>query len=393
MRVCGVICEYNPFHRGHEYHLRRAREESRADYVVCVMSGALTQRGEFARHDKWTRARMALLHGADLVLELPARFSAAPAPDFARGGVMTLLGTGVLTHLSFGCEAQALPLLPAAAKVLREEPPALRAALREGLRGGIPYPRARAMAAEAACGVPGLCEAIASPNAALALEYLAALPPEVAPVPVAREGAGYHDAQLAALSSATAVRAALYEGRSSEAYAAVPCPDLLRAAEERGDFHRPGALDTALLARLRTMSPDALAAISGMDEGLHHRFLAAAKNAASREALILAAKSKRYTYARLSRLCANVLLDITRDFAAAHDQPAYLRVLGFHQHAAPLLAAIKKSGRLPLVVKAADYAHPLFDLDLRAQDIWALGCASPALQISGRDYKTSPVIL
>ena len=393
MRVCGVICEYNPFHRGHQYHLERARTQSGADYVICVMSGAVTQRGQFARHDKWTRAKMALLCGADLVLELPARFSAAPAPDFARGGVGTLLSTGVLTHLSFGCEEEALPLLAAAAQAMQAETPAFTAALREGLDQGLPYPRARAMAAEAACDMPGLAQAIASPNAALALEYLAALPDTVIPLPVARRGCGYHEEALGEFSSATAVRAALQDGRSEEALAAVPCPDLLRDAEARGDIHLPGALDTALLCRLRTMSADALSAISGMDEGLEHRFLAAAREADSRDALILAAKSKRYTYARLSRLCTNVLLDVTRDFASTYKEPAYLRVLGFRHGAAPLLSAIKKSGSLPLVTKAADYSHPLFSLDLRAQDVWALGCAAPALRQSGRDYKTSPVIL
>ena len=68
MRVCAVICEYNPFHLGHAYHLCAAREASGADYVLCLMSGALTQRGAFARHDKWLRARAALENGADLVL-------------------------------------------------------------------------------------------------------------------------------------------------------------------------------------------------------------------------------------------------------------------------------------------------------------------------------------
>ena len=90
MRVCAVICEYNPFHNGHARHLALAREKSGADFMLCLMSGALTQRGAFARHDKWLRARMALLGGADLVLELPCRFACAPAPDFASGGVALL---------------------------------------------------------------------------------------------------------------------------------------------------------------------------------------------------------------------------------------------------------------------------------------------------------------
>jgi hypothetical protein len=95
MRVVGVICEYNPFHKGHAYHLARARELTGADFVVCAMSGSVTQRGVFARHDKWTRARMALACGADLVLELPARFACASAQEFAGGGVSLLAALGV----------------------------------------------------------------------------------------------------------------------------------------------------------------------------------------------------------------------------------------------------------------------------------------------------------
>ena len=82
MRVCAVICEYNPFHLGHAYHLRAAREASGADYVLCLMSGALTQRGAFARHDKWLRARAALENGADLVLELPDPLRLRPRAGF-----------------------------------------------------------------------------------------------------------------------------------------------------------------------------------------------------------------------------------------------------------------------------------------------------------------------
>lgn len=210
MRVCAVICEYNPFHLGHAYHLRAAREASGADYVLCLMSGALTQRGAFARHDKWLRARAALENGADVVLELPARFACSPAPDFAGGGVALLAALGVVTHLSFGCEPSALPLLSAAASLFKSESPDFSAALQRSLADGLPYPRARALAAEQLAGIPA--DLLAQPNAALALEYLQALPETIVPVPIARRGSGYHDASLSALSSATAVRAALARG-------------------------------------------------------------------------------------------------------------------------------------------------------------------------------------
>ena len=334
MRVCAVICEYNPFHLGHAYHLRAAREASGADYVLCLMSGALTQRGAFARHDKWLRARAALENGADLVLELPTRFACAPAPDFASGGVALLSALGVATHLSFGCESSALPLLSAAAALFKAESPAFSAALRARLADGLPYPRARALAAEPAAGLP------------------------------------------AALSAG-------------------PSPAPLQAAEARGFVHEEEALTQALLYRLRTASPDALAALYGMDEGLERRFLAAAQTCASRETLLDFVKTKRYTRARLSRLCAYALLDLSRDFAQAHRAPEYARVLGFRRSAAPLLKAVKRRSAIPLVTKAADFdrAHPLFALDVRAQDLWSLGVSNPALRSSGRDFTTSPILV
>ena len=393
MTVCGIICEYNPFHHGHAHHIACARALSGADFIVCAMSGPVVQRGVFARHDKRLRARMALLSGADLVLELPVRFACAPAPEFARGGVSLLAGLGVVTHLSFGCEPSALPVLRDAAALLADETPAFSAALREGLDRGLPYPRARALAAEQTGGIPGLSGLIAQPNAALALEYLAALPEDIAPVPVARKGAGYHDAALAPLASATAVRAALSQGQLDDALAAVPCPELLREAERSDAVHEEEALTQALLYRLRTMDADALAAIAGMDEGLHNRFLAAARTAATRDELILAVKSKRYTYARLSRIATNALLGVTDAFAKAHSRPTYARVLGFRRAAQPLLAEIKRRGALPLVTSPAWVDDPLLALDVTAQDLWALGCQSPALRAAGQDYTAGVVVL
>lgn len=393
MRVVGVICEYNPFHKGHAYHLARAREISGADYVVCVMSGSVTQRGAFARYDKWTRAKAALLNGADLVIELPVRFACASAQAFASGGVSLLSALGVITHLSFGCEKESLPLLSAAADALADESSVFKASLHAQLDCGMPYPRARALAAQEASGIGNLAEIIARPNAALALEYLAALPESIAPVPVEREGAGYHDEALSALSSATAVRAAIARGDMDAALCAVPCPDLLAAAEARGDTHEEEALTQALLYRLRTAGAESLRDIAGMDEGLEYRFLSAANTAKSREELLSLVKTKRYTHARLSRLCTLALLSVTRKFTDEHSRPTCARVLGFRREAAPLLNEIKKRSSMPLVTKAADFDDPLFALDVRAQDLWSLGCASPSLRAAGRDYTTSPVIL
>ncbi|MBP3656176.1 MAG: nucleotidyltransferase family protein [Clostridia bacterium] len=393
MNAVGIICEYNPFHRGHALHIARAREASGADYVVCVMSGPFTQRGAPARHDKWTRAHAALSCGADLVLELPVRFACASAQEFAAGGVGILASLGVVSHLSFGCEAEALPLLSHAAQAMTDESPAFAEALREGLDQGMSYPRARAAAVLRS--QPELESALSLPNAALALEYLQAMPQGMIPVPVEREGSGYHDGELSHLSSATGVRAALERGDLQAAMDALPAPDRFAAAEAQGDLCEEDALSQALIARLRTISAPELSQISGMDEGLEHRFIAAAQKCSTRKKLIETVKTRRYTWARLSRLSTLALLGVTRELAQAYPAPVYARILGFRRSAAPLLRAIADRGSIPLITKAADYdqTHPLYALDARAQDLWSLGCAEPSLRAGGRDFTTPPVIL
>lgn len=393
MHAVGIICEYNPLHHGHALHIARARKQSGAPYVICAMSGPFTQRGAPARHDKWTRAHAALLAGADLVLELPVRFACASAQEFAAGGVSLLGSLGVVTHLSFGCETEALPLLERAADTLREESPAFAAALREGLSAGMSYPRARAAAALR--DAPELEAALSMPNAALALEYLQAMPQGMIPVPVAREGSGYHDEALSALPSATAVRAALERGDADAAFASMPAPGLFAAAEARGDICEEDALSQALIARLRTADAASLAKITGMDEGLEHRFLAAAQRCATRKKLIETVKTRRYTWARLSRLCTLSLLGVTRELAAAHPAAEYARILGFRRSAAPLLREIQSRAAIPVITKAADFdqTHPLYALDARAQDLWSLGCASAECRTGGRDFTTPPVII
>ena len=143
MKVCGVICEYNPFHNGHAHQLSRAKKLTNADFLVCAMSGAFVQRGEPACLDKWTRAEAALRGGADLVLELPALFAVRAAQDFAFGGVSLLDALGVVTHLSFGAENDDLALLT---RLSRPETAEESEKIRRGLAQGLSHPAARAAA-------------------------------------------------------------------------------------------------------------------------------------------------------------------------------------------------------------------------------------------------------
>ena len=148
MVTAGIIAEYNPFHNGHQFHIEETRRETGADFVIAVMSGNFVQRGAPALLDKFTRARMALEGGADLILELPAASVLSHAEGFAAGGVCLLERSGVTDWLSFGCEDSGEDaLFLQTAKVLAREPAAYRETLAAGLRAGESFPKARERAA------------------------------------------------------------------------------------------------------------------------------------------------------------------------------------------------------------------------------------------------------
>ena len=224
-------------------------------------------------------------------------------------------------------------------------------------------------------------------------------------MPVERRGSGYHDAALSSLSSATAVRAALARGDLPAALSAVPSPAPLQTAEARGSFllweepvdrpalltgvHEEEALTQALLYRLRTASPDALAALYGMDEGLERRFLAAAQTCASREALLDFVKTKRYTRARLNRLCAHAMLGLTRALAERHPTPEYARLIGMREDAHPLLCELKRRAQIPIVSSPKALVNSeVFALEARATDLRALCMNAPEQRTQNAEWTT-----
>ena len=143
MTVTGIIAEYNPFHNGHQYQIDWVRKELKSDYIVVAMSGDYVQRGTPAILSKHTRAEMALLCGADLVLELPVQFSSASAEGFSTGAVSLLDGTGVVTHLCFGSESGDAAACQKLGRVLAREPEEFQNFLRSFLKEGLSFPAAR----------------------------------------------------------------------------------------------------------------------------------------------------------------------------------------------------------------------------------------------------------
>ncbi len=380
--VVGIVCEYDPFHRGHARQFALIRERLPGARIVCVMSGCFTQRGMPALFAPAFRAEQALAAGADAVLELPCAFAVREAEHFALGGVAMLNGLGFVTHLSFGLETDDLVPLSEAAALLEAPNGAFTAALRAALAEGRPF--ASAQAAAVAAGLAGsptdaeaLSRALARPNNILGVCYLRALmrlKSEILPLPVRREGEYHADAlSEAGWPSASATRKAFLSGDAAAAEAACGYP--LAGVP----VHRPEALDAVLLHLLREADAAALRALPDCSEGLENRLRKAAREASGRAELLSLLKTKRYAYARLNRLLAHALLGVTSDLLAAHPLPGYARLLGFRKDGRDLLENFNRSA-VPVNAKAADgdADDPLYALDARAYDLWALGAGLPA---------------
>ena len=301
MTIAGIIAEYDPFHRGHAWHVSETRRITGCDWVVACMAGHFTQRGEPALWSKWARARMALTSGVDAVFELPALWAVRPADAFARGGVAVLGGLGC-DVLSFGSETADLALLRRLAALRANEPAELSRSIREKLDGGLSHARARG---EAVAELLGLApETVNRPNLILAAEYLRAIEAggyAMTPVAVKRVGDYHDDEAVGPFASATAIRGAFLRGDAEAALKAMPVP-------VRPDALHP--MDDLLLHALRGMRADQLAALPDVSEGLEHRLHDACRLASTREGLLDALKCKRYTRARLSRTLTHALLSM-----------------------------------------------------------------------------------
>jgi predicted nucleotidyltransferase len=410
MKVLGIVSEYNPLHTGHAYHIKASVEKTGATHVICVMSGHFAQRGEPAIVDKWARAKMALLSGADLVLELPVAFSCASAELFAYGAVRALHYTGVVDYLSFGSEQGELGSLWRIASVLYEEPAAYRELLKKHLSEGNSFAAAREKALTGY--LRGLPDNIMSQsNNILAIEYLKALKSlrsNIQPTTIKRQGSSYMETEIAAsFSSATAIRAFLQNNGSPEhplLFANLPetSLQLLRQCLENGRGPVfPEAFAQTILHKIRMMDPQSLKQVPDVKEGLENRLAACAMRAGTLDQLVNMVTTVRYPSARIKRICANLLWGISKSSLQSFlddETCGYLRVLGFNCKGRELLQRISREGSLPLVTKASNYksqlsglSREMFEYDIKATDIYVLGFPNPAERYGGQDFST-PIV-
>ncbi len=394
MNVIGIIAEYNPFHNGHAYQIAHVRKNLHADYIVVATSGDYVQRGEPALLDKYTRARMALSSGADVVLELPVLWSTASAELFADAGISLFEKTGCVNGICFGAESGDLALLRRIADVLADEPTDLKASLKHNLKSGSTFPKAREAALlsyfSGSAGQDGalpvsaeaLSSLLASPNNILALEYLKALrrrASSITPYLLKREGAAYHETSIlsgasAIPASASAIRHTLFADaagacgnsadRASEDSAdgilrhAMPQEALAILQDYRADFPLLCADDFSGILGYLLLSSSAtqLARTADSSPEFANRMQNQLPYYTSFSSFASRLKSKEMTLTRINRILLHSILGITSsDYACGNalDKIPYLRILGFRKSAAPLLAALKSSAAVPLITRSS----------------------------------------
>ena len=393
----GIIAEFDPFHRGHEYLIQRAREQFPGAPIVVAMSGHFTQRGCPAALDPHARAEMALKCGADLVLELPLPWAISSAEGFARGGVAVL--AGVADTVVCGSECGSEELLQKAADCLRTE--AYHGELKKRLSSGVSFASARqgavaALAGEETAGV------LAQPNDLLAVSYLEAIAHfglNMTLKTVRRTGPA-HNANGAdnGFASASAIRQLLLNGDCDAAAALLPEParPILKREWDAGRAPADlGRCERAVLYRLRQMTEADFAALPDCSEGLEHRLYRAAQQAVSLEQFYTLAKTKRYAHARIRRLALWSFLGLTAQNRPS--VPPFYRVLGMGSRGQLPLHNFLRSCPIPVITKPASAkelsgeAGRLFALEARAADLWQLCLPVPGP--CGSVWTQSPVIL
>lgn len=394
--LSAIICEYNPFHNGHKYHIEETRRQG-ATHIAAIMSGNFVQRGEPALLNKWARAAMALQNGADLVLELPTPWAMASAEPFASGGIALANAMGCVDSLSFGSESGDLPSLQAAAQALIL--PDTLALMKTYLREGKSYAQARESAVRHISGekAAGL---LREPNNTLAIEYLKALNAShshIRPLTIPRTGSD-HDSfsPHTRFASASLLRSRIQEGDFTCLFSWMPESALAVLRKETVCGSAPASLlcgERALLSHLRRLSSRQLAAIQGVSEGLENRLYTAIRHSTTLEELFAALKTKRYPLSRLRRMVTAAFLGLQKDIASA--EPPYLRVLGFNQAGTEILRKMRSTAQLPILMRAADRAklsaegRRVFDFECIATDLYALFCPVP--QPCGAELTTNTI--
>lgn len=354
MKAVGIICEYNPFHNGHLYHLKQVKKMCKDYTVILVMSSSFLQRGEVSMINKWDKTKIALDLGIDLVIELPFCFSTQSADIFAKGAI-TILNHLKVDKLIFGSELNDIDLLNKLATYQLTDQ--YNKKVKQNLKEGINYPKALAKALKETNNIE-----INTPNDILGISYIKEikkLNSKITPLTIKRTN-DYHSEKLnGKITSAKSIRLALKNKQDIKNYVPKITTKYLTKPIFIDDYFN--------LLKYKILSEDHLEKYLTVDEGIENRLKKFIVNSNSISELINNVKTKRYTYNKISRMLVHILCNFTKEEALKYTKINYIRPLGFNSLGQKYLNQVKKEIEIPIITKY----NKLLDLELRITSVYA----------------------
>lgn len=412
MNITGIITEYNPFHNGHKYHIEETKKITNADYIIVMMSGNFVQRGAPAITDKYTRTKMALESGADVVIELPVCYATASAEFFAYGSISAFHKTNIINNICFGSECGDINQLQTVANFLLDESAEYSAVLKALIRQGISFPAARQKALSIVRKSAFPLDILSSPNNILGIEYLKALKQQKSPIKaytIQRKGSDYHNTKLfdySSLTSACALRTSYQENKQIKLLedkipsAAFSC---LEAAE--GITFPIIENDFSLLLYYKLLSETANSLTQYLDVSddlairiFHHLF-----QFTDYHEFASLLKTKQYTMSRIKRCLLHILLNIKTtqiNYFNNKEGTLYLRILGLKKSSSSVIRKLTEYSSIPILTKPAHakkklspIAFSMFEQDIFASHLYMQTASYKFKNEIQNEYRQKPIIL
>ena len=379
MHKIGIICEYNPFHNGHLYQIKKIKETYKDSLIIVCLSSCFMQRGEASILNKWDKTRLAIESGVDLVLELPFAFATQYQDIFAKGA-LTILNHLKIDTLVFGSECNDIELLNNLASIQLKDD-GYNHLVKRYLDLGLNYPTSLSKALFDISGVK-----LDKPNDLLALAYVKEIIKnnyDIEPFSI-RRTSDYHNSNLDSdIVSASTIRKLLKDGVNVNNYLPYNIYDYLSEIDEDKYF--------ALLKYQIINNIDCLDKFQTVDEGIENRIIKYINMVNSKEELILKVKSKRYTYNKINRMFTHILTNFTKE-DAKDLEIEYLRVLGFNTRGKNYLNKIKKDIDIPIINKYIPNMYKCLDIEFRVSLIYSLILKDKGDDFLKRAYRNKPVI-
>jgi len=361
MKTIGLICEYNPFHNGHLYHINKTKEMFPNSTLILVLSGNVTMRGELSVLNKWDKTEIALNHGIDLVVEIPFTHASQAADVFCYASVKLLSILNVDT-IVFGSESDSIDNLKRCADIQLNNNK-YEKLVSKYLSEGNNYPTSLSKALKDISGID-----INTPNDILGLGYVKEIIKNsynIEPITIKRTN-DYHDEELTgSISSATSIRRALINNQPIKG----TVPDTVLPLLTKNVFF---LRDYYQYLKYKLISESDLTIYQTVDKDIISRINKYIEVSNTFDEFIDNIKTKYYTYNRLMRMCSHILFSYTKEEASTYSEISYIRVLGFTDTGKKHLNSIKKDLELPIITNYSNDKHGLLDIEMRVAKILGL---------------------